>query len=86
VSPLLQLLLDALLLVFWLSLPPLLVALAVGVLIGLVQAVMQIQDQALGHAAKLICVGLALLLTLPWMGEQVQRHWARASALAWPAP
>ncbi|NKJ45238.1 EscS/YscS/HrcS family type III secretion system export apparatus protein [Burkholderia sp. SG-MS1] len=64
---------DALLLVFWLSLPALVVATGVGVLIGLVQSITQIQDQALPYSVKIICVGLVLMIAVPW-GENEVSH------------
>lgn len=62
---------DALLLVFWLSLPALLVATAIGVLIGLVQTITQIQDQALPYSVKIIGVGLVLMIAVPWGRNEV---------------
>lgn len=62
---------DALLLVFWLSLPALLVATAIGVLIGLVQTITQIQDQALPYSVKIIGVGLVLMVAMPWGKNEV---------------
>ena len=43
-----------------LGLPPLLAALAVGFVIGLMQAVTQLQEQTLPQSAKLIVVALVL--------------------------
>lgn len=62
---------DALLLVFWLSLPALLVATAIGVLIGLVQTITQIQDQALPYSVKIIGVGLVLMIAVPWGRNEI---------------
>ncbi|MDR5760152.1 MULTISPECIES: type III secretion system export apparatus subunit SctS [unclassified Caballeronia] len=64
---------DALLLVFWLSLPMLAVATAVGLLLGLVQSVTQIQDQSLPYGAKIICVGLVLIVAAPWAHHEIAR-------------
>jgi type III secretion protein S len=64
---------DALLLVFWLSLPMLAVATAVGLLLGLLQSVTQIQDQSLPYGAKIVCVGLVLIVTAPWANREVAR-------------
>ncbi len=50
-----------------LSLPVLLVALTVGVLIGLVQAITSIQEQTLSFVPKLIATVTALVLLGPWM-------------------
>ncbi|CAB3756832.1 type III secretion system export apparatus subunit SctS [Paraburkholderia solisilvae] len=64
---------DALLLVFWLSLPALAVATGVGLLLGLVQSILQIQDQTLPYGAKIICVGMTLIVTAPWASREVTR-------------
>jgi flagellar biosynthetic protein FliQ len=47
--------------------PLLLTALVIGVLISMVQAVTQIQEQTLTFIPKLIGVALVLMLSLPWM-------------------
>lgn len=56
----------------WLTLqltaPILLVGLVVGVAIGFLQALTQIQEQTLVFAPKILAVFLALLLFLPMMG------------------
>jgi type III secretion protein S len=62
---------DALLLVFWLSLPALVVATVIGLLIGLVQSITQIQDQALPYSVKIIGVGLVLMIAVPWGETEV---------------
>lgn len=64
---------DALLLVFWLSLPMLAVATAIGLLLGLVQSVTQIQDPSLPYGVKIVSVGLVLLVTGPWANREVAR-------------
>ncbi|QXI31260.1 type III secretion system export apparatus subunit SctS [Pseudomonas vanderleydeniana] len=62
---------QAMLLVVTLSAPPLIVAVIVGVLTSLLQAVMQLQDQTLPFAIKLVAVGLALALTGRWIGVEL---------------
>nr|CBJ44659.1 putative type III secretion system protein HrcS [Pseudomonas sp. MTR-J5-521] len=54
-----------------LSAPPLIVAVVVGVLTSLVQALMQIQDQTLPFGIKLVAVGLTLLVTGRWVGVEL---------------
>jgi type III secretion protein S len=63
----LQLTVQALLLVLYLSMGPILVATVVGVLVSLMQALTQIQDQTLGTALKLIAVTLTLAAMAYWM-------------------
>ena len=62
---------KALMLVLLLSLPPIVTAAVVGVLVSLVQAVNQIQDQTLSFAFRLVAVIITLLITVRWLGEQV---------------
>ncbi|AOE41036.1 type III secretion system export apparatus subunit SctS [Pantoea agglomerans] len=62
---------QGLLLVVILSAPPLLVAVISGVIISLVQAAMQLQDQTLPFCIKLIAVGLTLALTGRWVGVEL---------------
>ncbi|PAZ52431.1 EscS/YscS/HrcS family type III secretion system export apparatus protein, partial [Escherichia coli] len=50
---------------------PILIAIAVGILVGLIQTVTQIQEQTLPFGVKLFCVGLTLYLLSGWMGNQV---------------
>jgi type III secretion protein S len=62
---------KALMLVLLLSLPPIVVAAVVGVLVSLVQAVTQIQDQTLSFAFRLVAVIITLMITVRWLGQQV---------------
>ena len=62
---------KALMLVLLLSLPPIVTAAVVGVLVSLVQAVTQIQDQTLSFAFRLVAVIITLLITVRWLGEQI---------------
>lgn len=62
---------KALLLVLLLSLPPIITAAVVGVMVSLVQAVTQIQDQTLSFAFRLVAVIITLMATVTWLGQQV---------------
>ncbi|MCK3850456.1 type III secretion system export apparatus subunit SctS [Pseudomonas sp. W2Jun17] len=62
---------QGILLVVVLSAPPLIVAVVVGVLTSLVQALMQIQDQTLPFGIKLVAVGVTLILTGRWIGVEL---------------
>ena len=64
-------LIQALMLVLWLSLPPIVVASVVGILFSLIQALTQIQEQTLSFGVKLIAVGLTLYLTARWVGGEI---------------
>ncbi|WP_173633357.1 type III secretion system export apparatus subunit SctS [Paramixta manurensis] len=62
---------QAMLMVVMLSAPPLVVAVIVGVIVSLLQAVMQLQDQTLPFAIKLVAVGATLALSGRWIGVQL---------------
>jgi type III secretion HrpO family protein len=64
---------QALLLVLILSMPPIIVATVVGVLVSLLQALTQVQEQTLGFAVKLIVVTLVLLFTASWTGAEMYK-------------
>ncbi len=48
------------------------IALAVGLIIGIFQALTQIQEMTLAFVPKIICVFLALVLLFPFMFGQMQ--------------
>jgi len=62
---------DALLLIVYLAAPLLLSALFVGLLVGVLQAVTQIQEQTLSFIPKLMALVVALVLMGPWLLQ----HW-----------
>jgi flagellar biosynthetic protein FliQ len=59
---------DAIWLTLQLSAPVLIVGLIVGVGIGLIQALTQVQEQTLVFAPKIVAVFLSLLVFMPLMG------------------
>ena len=60
-----------LVLVLRLSLIPIAVATVIGILVSLLQALTQIQEQTLGFAVKLIAISLTLLACASWMGSSL---------------
>lgn len=62
---------QTLILVLILSLPPIVVATVVGVIVSLFQALTQVQEQTLSFAVKLIVVTLVLIATAAWTGAEV---------------
>ncbi len=60
-----------LVLVLRLSLIPIVVATVIGILVSLLQALTQIQEQTLGFAVKLIAISLTLLACASWMGSSL---------------
>ena len=65
---------QALILVMLLSMPPIIVATVVGVLVSLLQALTQVQEQTLGFAVKLIVVSVVLLVTAGWTGAEMYKY------------
>ncbi len=70
-TELIQLAIDGMMLVLILSLPPIVAASVVGVLVSLVQALTQIQEQTLSFVLKLIAVIITLLMTTQWLGGEL---------------
>jgi type III secretion system export apparatus protein len=65
---------KALQLTLILSMPPVLVATMVGLLIGLFQTVTQIQEQTLPFGVKLVAVIFCLYLMAGWFGEHLLNY------------
>ena len=61
-----------------LSLPFVGVALVVGLVVSVLQAATQVQEQTLSFAPKLAAVALMLVILGPWLGAELVRY---ASAL-----
>lgn len=53
-----------------LAAPALAAALVVGLVVGLAQAMMQLQEPTVALVPRLLGVGLAVLVVLPWMVGQ----------------
>ncbi len=62
---------QCLMIVLELSMIPIIVATVIGVLVSLIQALTQIQEQTLGFAVKLIAITLTILFAASWMGSQL---------------
>jgi len=61
----------ALMMVLQMAAPILLVGMAVGLVISLLQAVTQIQEQTLSFVPKMLAMGLAAMLFLPWLATKM---------------
>jgi type III secretion protein S len=70
-SAIMELTTQALVLVLVLSMPPIIVASVTGVLVSLLQALTQIQEQTLSFAVKLISVAITLVLTASWLSSEI---------------
>ncbi len=55
------------------SLPPVLAALAAGLVSGTLQSITQIQDATLSSVPKLLAAVVALAASGPWAGRQLER-------------
>jgi len=64
---------EGLLLALLCSAPPVLASLAVGLLMGVLQAATQIQEQTLNLVPKIVAVAVALVVAGPWIGAQLLR-------------
>lgn len=64
---------EGLVLVLLTSLPPLIASMGTGLIISVLQATTQIQEQTLTFVPKLVAVFAALAITGPWIGEQLVR-------------
>lgn len=61
----------ALILVLTIAGPMLIAALIVGVAIGLLQALTQVQEMTLTFVPKLVVLGVVLILSLPMIGQKL---------------
>ncbi|MDX9742591.1 MAG: flagellar biosynthetic protein FliQ [Arcobacteraceae bacterium] len=57
-----------------LGLPSLIVSMVIGVLISIFQAVTQISDASLSFVPKMIIVSIFIILSLPWIGDQITAY------------
>ena len=62
---------EALFLILWLSLPPLLASLVVGLLVSLLQALTQVQEQTLTFVPKILATLITLIITAGWMIDRL---------------
>lgn len=57
-----------------LGLPSLLVSMVIGLLISVFQAVTQVSDASLTFVPKVIFVSIFILISLPWIGDNVTTY------------
>ncbi len=69
-----QLAYQALLMILILSGPPILISMAVGLFVAILQAATQIQEQTISFTVKLIAVVFTLLLLGGWLGSQIMQY------------
>lgn len=69
----LQIAREGLLLVLIASGPPLVASMGTGLVVAVMQATTQIQEQTLTFVPKLVAVFLSLMIAGPWIGTQLVR-------------
>ena len=62
---------KCLILMLKLSMIPIAVATVIGILVSLLQALTQIQEQTLGFAVKLITISITIMACASWMGGEL---------------
>ncbi len=62
---------ESLYLVLWVSAPTLAVALVVGLILSVLSAATQVQEQSMSFVPKLVAVSLVLAVTGGWMATQL---------------
>ncbi|WP_404367736.1 flagellar biosynthetic protein FliQ [Sphingomonas sp. MMS24-J45] len=61
--------------------PMLITSLIVGVVIGLFQALTQVQEMTLTFVPKLLAIGVVMLLSLPMIGHALSNFMTQISAM-----
>ena len=71
---------DAILTLVLVASPLMLIGLAVGVAISLIQALTQIQEMTLVFVPKILAIFVAMLVALPFMADLLHSHMNRIAA------
>ena len=62
---------KCMIIILQLSLIPICVATVIGLIVSLLQALTQIQEQTLGFAVKLIAISITIMVASSWMGGEL---------------
>jgi flagellar biosynthesis protein FliQ len=62
---------DAILMSLIVGAPLLVIGMLVGLAIGLIQALTQIQDQTVSTVPKLVAMTIAIIVCLPWLTDRM---------------
>lgn len=57
-----------------LGLPSLIVSMVIGLIISIFQAVTQVSDASLSFVPKVIFVSVFILISLPWIGDNMETY------------
>jgi flagellar biosynthetic protein FliQ len=71
---------DAIITLLIVASPIMLVGLAVGVAISLLQALTQIQEMTIAFVPKILAMFISMLIALPFMAEAMRGHMIRLAA------
>jgi flagellar biosynthetic protein FliQ len=69
-----QLIRDAMIMMFWLSAPFLLIAFATGIVISLIQIVTSIQDTAFSTVPRLAVFLITTIIAMPWVLQKAMTY------------
>ncbi|GEM_PF-146365 len=64
-------LIKAFQIILFVTAPALVTAMVVGIVVGLLQSAIQVQDQTVGYVIKLAAVACVLLVASSWMMQQL---------------
>ena len=62
---------KCMIIVLQLSLIPIIVATVIGLLVSLLQALTQVQEQSLSFAVKLVAIAITIMAASSWMGGMI---------------
>ncbi|MDD4890291.1 MAG: flagellar biosynthesis protein FliQ [Phycisphaerae bacterium] len=68
---------EAMMVALLLSAPMLVAGMVVGIVLSLLQAVTQIQEQTLTFVPKIVAMVAAAVLTMPWMAQKILEYSAK---------
>jgi flagellar biosynthetic protein FliQ len=71
---------DGIWTLLWVAGPLMIVALVVGVVISLIQALTQIQEMTLAFVPKILAIFVALIVALPFMGDVMHGYMGRIAS------
>ena len=71
-----DLLRDAIIMALVIVGPILLIGMVIGLLISLIQAATQIQEQTLTFVPKIVAMALAMIIVMPWMFRRLMDYTA----------
>ena len=77
-----ELIRQTLVLALLVSAPMLVIGVLVGVIVSLLQAITQIQEQSLAFVPKIIAMVSAVILFMPWIGHRVMEYAATMFSLS----